>query len=115
VALSYKYGDKRNTKGELKERAISNTFMMEMKYTTLNAGNITAKISLININYNAADDSFLSYEMLEGFKNGKNTTWGLTMQRSLNNSVQLSLTYDGRKLEGSPVVHTGGVQFRAYF
>lgn len=115
LAASYKYGDKRNTKGSLNERSISNRFMMEMKYATVNAGNITAKISLININYNSADDSFLSYEMLEGFKNGKNMTWGLAMQRSLNNSMQLSLTYDGRKLQDSPPVHTGGVQFRAYF
>jgi hypothetical protein len=88
---------------------------MELKYTTVNSGNITAKASLVDVNYNASDDSFLSYEMLEGFKNGKNTTWALSMQRNLNNSVQLSLTYEGRKLQDSPVVHTGGVQFRAFF
>ena len=88
---------------------------MELKYTTVNSGSINAKASLINIDYNASDDSFLAYEMLEGFKNGKNVTWGLAIERSLNNSVQLSLTYDGRKLQDSPVVHTGGVQFRAFF
>ncbi len=115
LIASYKYGDKKNTKGELKERAISNKFQMEMKYTAVNSGNITAKVSLININYNAADNSFLAYEMLEGFKNGKNITWGLSLEINLNNSVQMSLTYDGRKLQDSQIVHTGGVQFRAFF
>ena len=115
LIASYKYGDKKNTKGELRERAISNKFQMEMKYTAVNSGNITAKVSLININYNAADNSFLAYEILEGFKNGKNITWGLSLERNLNNSVQMSLTYDGRKLQDSQIVHTGGVQFRAFF
>ncbi len=115
IIASYKYGDKKNTTGDLKERAISNRFLIEMKYTAVNAGNISAKASIVNINYNAADDSFLAYDMLEGYKNGKNYTWGVTMQRTLNNSIQVSLTYDGRKLQDSPMVHTGGMQFRAFF
>jgi hypothetical protein len=86
-----------------------------MKYTAVNSGNISAKFSLINIDYNAADDGYLAYEMLEGFKNGKNVTWGTAIDKTLNNSIQLSLTYDGRKLQDSPVVHTGGVQVRAFF
>lgn len=115
LTASYKYTDKKNTKGVLKERALSNRFVLELKLTSVNSGNITAKVSLININYNAIDESFLSYEMLEGFKNGKNATWSISTQRNLNNSMQLSLTYDGRKLQDSPIVHTGGVQFRAFF
>jgi hypothetical protein len=46
--------------------------------------------------------------MLEGFKNGKNITWGIAFDKNLGNSIQLSLTYDGRKLHESPPVHTGG-------
>ena len=115
ITASYRYGDKKNTVGDIKERAISSKFILELKYTSVNSGNIIGKISLININYNADDNSFLSYDMLEGFKNGKNVTWGLSMQRSLGTSVQLTLNYDGRKLQDSPVVHTGGVQFRAFF
>ena len=86
-----------------------------MKYTAVNSGNVSAKLSLININYNASDNSYLAYEMLEGFKNGKNITWGLSFEKNLNNSIQMSLNYDGRQLPNSPVVHTGGVQFRAFF
>jgi len=115
ITTSYQYGDKKNTTGSLGERVISKKIQVEMKYTAANSGNISAKFSLINIDYNAADDSFLAYEMLEGFKNGKNVTWGAIVDKTLNNSIQLSLTYDGRKLQDSPVVHTGGVQVRAFF
>jgi hypothetical protein len=115
VTTSFEYSDKLNTTSDIREHAITNKFQIEAKYTTVNTGNITGKISLININYNAPDNSFLAYEMLEGFKNGKNVTWGVTIQRTLNNSIQMSLTYDGRKLTDSPIVHTGGAQFRAFF
>jgi hypothetical protein len=52
---------------------------------------------------------------MEGLQNGKNTTWNLSSQRNLGNSMQLSLNYDGRKSENTKTIHTGGVQFRAYF
>ena len=74
-----------------------------------------AKVNLINIRYNAADNSFLSYELLEGLKNGQNITWNASVQRNLSNSVQMSLNYEGRKLKDSKTVHTGGVQVRAFF
>jgi len=56
-----------------------------------------------------------AYDMLEGLQNGKNTTWNLSAQRNLGSSMQLSLNYDGRKSENTKAIHTGGVQFRAYF
>jgi hypothetical protein len=115
ITSSYEYGDKINTDSDIREHAISNKFQIEVKYTTLNTGNISAKVSLIDIKYNAPDNSFLAYEMLEGFKNGKNLTWGAQVQRTIGNSIQMSLTYDGRKLTDSPIVHTGGMQFRAFF
>jgi hypothetical protein len=115
ITGSYKYIDKKNTVGDLKERVITNSLNLELKYTAANSGNASAKVSFINNNFNAPDDSYLAYEMLEGYKNGKNITWGLAFDKNLGNSIQLSLTYDGRKLHDSPPVHTGGMQFRAFF
>lgn len=112
---SYKYSNKRNTLGQLGEEAKSDKFGLELKYNTINTGSMTAKINLINVRYNAPDDSFLSYELLEGLKNGQNITWNMSLQRNLSSSVQMSLNYDGRKLKDSKVVHTGGVQVRAFF
>ncbi|HPD54768.1 MAG TPA: hypothetical protein PLI08_12540, partial [Bacteroidia bacterium] len=73
------------------------------------------RFNVIRIDYNAPDNSQLAYELLEGLKDGDNYTWGLSLLRSLGKSMQLTLNYDGRKSTGSPVVHTGGVQFRAFF
>ncbi|TAH40423.1 MAG: hypothetical protein EYC69_11475 [Bacteroidetes bacterium] len=115
ATASYKYLSKRNTLGLLDEKALSDKFSLELKYTTVNTGSMVAKINLINIKYNADDNSYLSYELLDGLKNGKNITWNLSIQRNISNSVQMSLNYDGRKLKDSKTIHTGGVQVRAFF
>jgi hypothetical protein len=115
ISLSYRYSEKRNTIGELGEKAALNKFNLEAKYTTVNSGNITGKISYVRVKFNAGEQSLLAYEMLEGFKIGENFIWNLNIQKNLSSSMQLSLNYEGRKLQDSKTVHTGGVQFRAYF
>ncbi len=114
LSAAYKYTSKRNSIGN-KEVTFLNRFILDAKYTTVNAGNINAKISVVNVKYGGSETSFLTYELLEGFKPGRNLTWGAAVQRNLGSSMQLSLNYDGTKLQGSPAVHTGGVQFRAFF
>ena len=115
TTVSYKYSLKKNIEGEIGERSLSNKFGVEFRYSTVKAGSFTAKINYIAINFNADENSTIAYDMLEGLHNGRNATWDLSVQRNLSNSMQLSLNYDGRKSEGSNVVHTGGVQFRAFF
>ena len=115
ATVAYKYLSKRNTLGVLGEKALSDKFSLELKYTTVNTGSMLAKVNLINIKYNADDSSYLSYELLDGLKNGKNITWNLSVQRNISNSVQMSLNYEGRKLKDSKTIHTGGVQVRAFF
>ena len=115
LALSYRYSDKRNSIGNNGEHAFINKFNLESKYTTVTAGSITAKISYVNVKYNTGDSNFLAYEMLEGFKAGENFVWDLAIQRNIGSYMQLSLNYEGRKLQDNGVIHTGGVQFRAFF
>jgi len=115
VALSYKYSQKKNILGTAGERSVTNNIGAEMKYNTTSTGIITAKVNYIGITFNADENSTLAYDMLEGLHKGTNFTWNAAIQRSLGNSIQLSLNYDGRKSEGTKPIHTGGVQFRAYF
>jgi hypothetical protein len=115
TTLSYKYAMKKNVEGILGEKTFTNKFGIEIKYTTVRSGSLLARFSYIHIDFNADENSSLAYDMLEGLHNGKNATWSLSLQRNLSNSVQLSLNYDGRKSEGAAIVHTGGVQFRAFF
>ena len=97
------------------EKAFLNKLNLESKFTSVNSGTITAKVSYVKVKFNAPQSSFLAYEMLEGFKPGENFIWNISIQRNLSSYMQLSLNYEGRKLQDSPVVHTGGVEFRAFF
>ncbi len=115
ATLSYKYSLKKNVEGILGEQSLSNKFGIEIKYNAIRSGSLTAKFNFIAIAFNAAENSSLAYDMLEGLHNGKNATWNVSFQRNLSNSMQLSLNYDGRKSAGTNIVHTGGVQFRAFF
>ena len=115
TSISYKYSVKENVYGESGEKSESNQLSLDMKFNSTGAGTISARVSYIGIMFNAEENSSLAYEMLEGLHIGKNFTWNASVQRSLGNSIQLSLNYDGRKSEGNKAVHTGGVQVRAYF
>jgi hypothetical protein len=115
TTLGYKYSLKKNVEGALGERTLSNKFSIELKYNAVSSGSLTAKFSYIAIAFNADENSSIAYDMLEGLHNGRNATWAISLQRSLSNAMQLSLNYDGRQSAGSNAVHTGGMQFRAFF
>jgi hypothetical protein len=53
--------------------------------------------------------------MLEGLNPGSNITWEANYQRNISKHMQLSVNYNGRQSESSPIIHTGGVQVRAFF
>ncbi len=113
--LSYEYKLKKNHVTETAAQSYQHDMGLELKYSSIKRGAITGKINYILITYNAADNTSLAYEMLEGLKTGKNLTWGVSAQQSLSGSLQLNVNYEGRKSEGIKTIHTGGVQLTAYF
>jgi hypothetical protein len=115
LSLSYQYQIKKNIQPEQGESSIANQMGLEMRYNTVNTGNISARVNYINIAFNGSKNSPIAYDMLEGLEPGKNFTWTAAVQRNLGSFMQLRLNYDGRKSEESKTIHTGGVQFRAYF
>lgn len=115
VSAGYRFQKKENKEGTGGEKAVSHRLSLESKFTSVNSFSLNGKLSLVEVEYNGEANSLLAYEMLDGLKNGRNYTWNLSLQRSLSNAMQISLSYDGRKLQDSPVVHTGSVQFRAFF
>lgn len=78
-------------------------------------GALQVQANYIRILYDGANNSSLSFEMLEGLSEGNNFTWSATLQRTVAKNLQLNLTYNGRKPQGIPAIHTGGVQLRAFF
>lgn len=115
ISLLYSYKEKINTKGSNHETAQSHNIGMEIKYNMVSKGSLLAKANYLDIGYNATENNSLAYEMLEGFKKGKNATWSLSFQRNLSENLQLNIIYDGRQSPGSKMVHVGSMQLRAYF
>jgi hypothetical protein len=74
-----------------------------------------AQFNFIQIDYNATNNSSLAYEMLEGLKTGNNFTVGLSYQRKVAKNLQLNFNYNGRKSEENQMIHSGGMELRAFF
>lgn len=91
------------------------TLTTESRYNVLKKGVLTGKLSYINNKFSGNGNSTIGYEMLSGLQTGNNYTWGLGLQRTIGNGVQLNVSYEGRKSEAVDVVHTGNMQVRAYF
>ena len=85
------------------------------KYNQVQKGSLQGGFKMISIAYNGAQNSALGFEMLEALKPGVNFTWNLGYQRSLSNSLQLSVQYNGRKSEATRIIHSGGMEIRAFF
>ncbi len=114
VSVITAYKDKRNLLPSA-EKVFINQYGLEMKYNSLKKGIITASFNYINNIYIGSENQAVSFEMLEALQKGKNFTWVCSIQRTLANNLQLTLNYNGRSSKNNPIVHTGGVQVRAFF
>lgn len=115
LSLNSSYSDKENTISFGGEKAYLSNFGLELRYNQLKKGSFTANINYIFINYNGESNTAVSFEMLEALQPGSNSTWSLSYQRTMANNLQLTLNYNGRKSLETPIIHTGGVQIRAFF
>ena len=70
---------------------------------------------MVNIKYDGNQNSALGFEMLEALKPGINYTWTLGYQRSVSKNLQISIQYNGRKSETTKMIHSGGMEVRAFF
>jgi len=87
----------------------------EFRYTEAGKGSLTAGVTYIKVDFDGSGRSTLGYELLRGLQNGNNATWKLGYQRTLSNSVQVIVSYDGRKSEESDVIHIGRLVARYLF
>ena len=97
------------------EEAISKNIGGEVRYNMAAKGSFRAKFNYIENKFSITDNASLAYEMLEGLQSGVNLTWEATYQQNLSKHMQMSINYSGRKSDEIPVIHTGGVQVRAFF
>ena len=57
----------------------------------------------------------VGFEMLEALRPGLNYTWTFGYQKTVSKNLQLSIQYLGRKSENTRIIHTGGMELRAFF
>jgi hypothetical protein len=115
LSVYFNYLQQKNKTDFGGERSFNRTSGVEVRYNVAAKGSFLATVNYIDIIYNGDTRSPLAYEMLDALQPGKNATWAVSYQRSLNKNMQLSLNYNGRDSEGARTVHAGGAQVRAFF
>ena len=120
VSILFNYKEQRNraqenTAGIGGEKSIVRKTGLEFTLSTPEKGSLFVNGNLIQINYSGLAESPVGFEMLDGLQTGLNATWGISYQRTLSNNLQLSINYNGRQSPGLNMIHTGGVQARAFF
>lgn len=115
ISSQFKYTEKKNQAEFGGEEATIQDIGVELRWNTAGKGSIQVNGNLVDIVYEGNVNSSLGNEMLSGLRPGANGTWALIIQRRLSENLQVDLTYNGRRSEGSPVVHVGGAQVRAFF
>jgi len=116
VTMLYNYKEKNNDEAYGGQILLAHKVGGEIRYNIATKGSFLANVNFIENRYdNSTNNETLDYEMLEGLQQGSNTTWEVVYQQNLSKHMQLSLNYNGRKSNDSPVIHIGGVQVRAFF
>ena len=90
-------------------------FGSTFKFNQAQKGSLLGGIKTVIIEYDGETNSALGFEMLEALKPGVNYTWNVGYQRSISKNLQLSIQYNGRKSEGNNIIHSGGMEVRAFF
>lgn len=115
-SLQYAYADKINVQKDTGgETSSSQELIASFKYNRAVKHSLTAFVRFINIQFDGEENTPVGYEMLEALKPGRNMTWNLMFQKKIINGLQLSFNYEGRKSEGTNVVHIGRMQVSALF
>ncbi|OAQ39236.1 hypothetical protein A5893_11255 [Pedobacter psychrophilus] len=97
------------------EKTLNAKIGSELRYNILKKGTITSQFNFINNSFEGKNNTSVAYELLDGLQPGKNLTWSAGFQTTIANGIQLNFTYEGRKSNDVRTIHTGGLQFRAYF
>ena len=86
-----------------------------IKFTQASQGSLLAEVAYVKVDYVGETGTTLGYELLRGLQNGQNATWRLNYQRKIAGSIQVVLSYDGRKSEGADAIHIGRLLARYLF
>jgi hypothetical protein len=115
ITTAYKYRTGENTLKANGEQLNLHDLSIETTYNKTASTQIRLKINAITLDYTGADNTPVSFALLEGLQNGKNYLWNIGLERALQKNMQLTFNYEGRKTGELGIVHVGRVQIRANF
>lgn len=115
LSVELRFSDRSNEEDLGGERARLTELASTFKIGSAEKGSLEGRISYIDIDFNGEGQSALTFELLEGLAAGRNATWNVNIRRNVARNLQITLRYDGRFSGNNPVVHSGGLQARAFF
>lgn len=86
-----------------------------LKYNQTDKGSLQGEFKVLRIDYNGNVNSAIGFEMLEALRPGINYTWSIGYQKTVSKNLQITFQYLGRKSENTRIIHTGGMEIRAFF
>lgn len=107
--------DKRDQNIEQMEFARSHDFTFTTTFRRASSSNLNFSLSFVNVEFSGEENSTIEFDLLEGLKNGKNYIWNTLFTKRLSNSIDLNLSYEGRKTGDAPTVHIARAQVKATF
>lgn len=115
VSLNGRYEEKHNSEEFGGESAYVGEIGTNVKFNQAEKGSLQAEFKMISITYGGIQNSALGFEMLESLKPGVNYTWNIGYQRLISKNLQLSIQYNGRKSKDNKMIHSAGMEVRAFF
>ena len=111
----YGYSKKENIDGEPGEVATIHEIIGNLRLSKASNLSIDAVVKYSDINFDGDSNTPVAYEMLEALQPGQNYSWNMILQKKILMGLQLSISYEGRKSEGSDTIHIGRMQVSALF
>lgn len=115
IILEGEYGEGKNALQLGGETSNINTYNLEMTFNQSAKTSLRLDFTTAQIRFNGLPNTPVELVMLSGLKNGQNYLWELSLNRTLTDSILLTLNYNGRKTGKNAVVHLGSVQIGARF
>lgn len=106
---------KQNNQINSEEESTNYRIGSDIRYNILRKGTINSGINLVRNEFKGMPNTSLAFEMLEGLQTGNNMLWTAGLQRTIAQGIQLNIGYEGRKSADVRTIHTGSLQFRAFF
>ncbi len=115
ASVFYNYLESKNHPDYGGEVAFSNKFTADVRYNVVSKSALNVSFSYASVVYDFPNNTPVAFVILQGLEPGNNFLWNVSLERKLSGNLQLSLTYDGRKIADNQTVHIGGAQVRALF